>query len=51
MASRSASPSDITIKSEVNKTVEATLKKFGKVDILVNNLGVSVRTPILESTV
>ena len=31
---------DVTVESEVENMVEQTLKKFGKIDVLVNNAGV-----------
>jgi 3-oxoacyl-[acyl-carrier protein] reductase len=30
---------DVTKSADVNKTIEATLKEFGRIDILVNNVG------------
>ncbi|SDV01379.1 NAD(P)-dependent dehydrogenase, short-chain alcohol dehydrogenase family [Microlunatus sagamiharensis] len=41
---------DITVPSEVERVLERTLEKFGKVDILVNNAGTCVHAPALEVT-
>lgn len=41
---------DITVPSEVERILERTLEKFGKVDILVNNAGTCVHAPALEVT-
>jgi NAD(P)-dependent dehydrogenase (short-subunit alcohol dehydrogenase family) len=32
-------PTDVTISAHVNALVEATIKEFGKIDILINNAG------------
>jgi NAD(P)-dependent dehydrogenase (short-subunit alcohol dehydrogenase family) len=32
-------PTDVTISAQVNALVDATLKEFGKIDILINNAG------------
>ncbi|HEV2171708.1 MAG TPA: SDR family NAD(P)-dependent oxidoreductase, partial [Candidatus Binatus sp.] len=32
-------PTDVTVSAQVNALVEATLKEFGKIDILINNAG------------
>ena len=42
---------DVTSSSEVNDTVQAALKEFGKIDILVNNAGTSSPPkPFIEMT-
>jgi 3-oxoacyl-[acyl-carrier protein] reductase len=32
---------DVTKREELNQTIEATVKKFGKIDVLVNNAGIT----------
>ncbi len=39
---------DLSSPEEVSKTVEEVVKEFGKLDIMVNNAGVSEKTPTLE---
>ncbi len=39
---------DIGMKSDVERMVEETLKGFGTIDILMNNAGISVRSPMIE---
>ena len=39
---------DVTNSSDVDKLVNQVLNKFNKIDILVNNVGVMVRKPIME---
>jgi NAD(P)-dependent dehydrogenase (short-subunit alcohol dehydrogenase family) len=41
---------DMTIEKEVNEMVRATLDRFGRIDILANVAGGSVRDPFHEST-
>lgn len=41
---------DMTIEKEVDEMVRATLKRFGRIDILANVAGGSVRDPFPEST-
>ncbi len=41
---------DITDPVQVQSLVDQTIKKFGKVDVLVNNAGVSVVRPFLDVT-
>ncbi len=41
-----AIPTDVQLKSDVDKLVTSTLETFGKVDILVNNAGVAIHNPI-----
>jgi NAD(P)-dependent dehydrogenase (short-subunit alcohol dehydrogenase family) len=41
---------DMTIEKEVNEMVRATLDRFGRIDILANVAGGSVRDPFPEST-
>ncbi|MEE9584607.1 MAG: glucose 1-dehydrogenase [Candidatus Brocadiales bacterium] len=41
---------DVTIPEDVEKVVNQALAKFGKIDILVNNVGTYTGKPIVEST-
>ncbi len=41
---------DITRVSEIDRLVEATLKEFGRVDVLVNNAGINISQNALEVT-
>jgi 3-oxoacyl-[acyl-carrier protein] reductase len=41
-----AIPTDVQVKSDVDKMVSQTFDTFGKVDILVNNAGVAIHDPI-----
>lgn len=41
---------DVTVPEDVDKMVSQALAKFGKIDILVNNVGTYVGKPIEEST-
>jgi NAD(P)-dependent dehydrogenase (short-subunit alcohol dehydrogenase family) len=43
-------PADITVPAEVDTVLAATLERFGKVDVLVNNAGTCVHAPALEVT-
>ena len=39
---------DVCIKEQVNSMVQKVIDKFGRIDILVNDSGVSINMPILE---
>lgn len=41
---------DVSKVSDLQKLIDATVKKFGRVDIMVNNAGVETRTSVLETT-
>jgi len=41
---------DITVPADVDTVLAATLERFGKVDVLVNNAGTCVHAPALEVT-
>ncbi len=43
-------PADITVAAEVDTVLTATLERFGRVDVLVNNAGTCVHTPALDVT-
>lgn len=43
-----ACPTDITDAAAVEALTEATVQRFGRVDILVNNSGIVATTPLLE---
>ncbi len=40
---------DVTRESDVKKVIKSTIKKFGKVDVLVNNAGVGIRKYLWET--
>jgi len=42
---------DVTIPSEVDEVVKQTMDLFGRIDILVNNVGVTLVRPLQEMTV
>jgi len=41
---------DVSNSEDVKRLVEATVSKFGRIDVLVNNAGIVFRKKILEST-
>ncbi len=41
-------PLDLAREGEIERLVKTTLKKFGRIDVLVNNAGTTVRKPFLE---
>jgi NAD(P)-dependent dehydrogenase (short-subunit alcohol dehydrogenase family) len=43
-------PADITVPAEVEAVLTATLQRFGRVDVLVNNAGTCVHAPALDVT-
>ncbi|MGI3784662.1 MAG: SDR family NAD(P)-dependent oxidoreductase [Janthinobacterium lividum] len=43
-------PADITVPAEVDTVLAATLERFGRVDVLVNNAGTCVHAPALDVT-
>jgi NAD(P)-dependent dehydrogenase (short-subunit alcohol dehydrogenase family) len=43
-------PADVTAPADVDAAVRATLEQLGRLDILVNNSGVAVVKPLVETT-
>jgi glucose 1-dehydrogenase len=41
---------DVSRVSELQKLIDATVSKFGRIDIMVNNAGVETRTSVLDTT-
>jgi len=41
---------DVSKLSELEKLVDAAVKRFGRLDIMVNNAGIETRTPVLDTT-
>jgi citronellol/citronellal dehydrogenase len=40
---------DVTDEQSVNQMVQATIEKFGRIDVLVNNAGVAFYYPVIET--
>lgn len=45
-----AVPTDVRDEEQVRAMVDMVLKRFGRVDVLVNNAGVAIARPIVETT-
>ena len=45
-----AVPTDLRVSAEVERLVQKTVERFGRIDILVNNAGVNPRGPFLDAT-
>ena len=41
---------DVSVSKDVRELVGATIARFGRVDVLVNNAGIIIRKKLLEST-
>src|SRR5690348_17501359 len=41
---------DVSKVTEIQKIIDAAVRQFGRVDIMVNNAGVETRTGILDTT-
>lgn len=41
---------DVTNKEQINQAITTALKHFGKIDVVVNNVGVNTNKPLEEST-
>ncbi len=40
---------DVSIESDCQHFIEAALKRYGKIDILINNAGISMRAEVMET--
>jgi 2-deoxy-D-gluconate 3-dehydrogenase len=43
-----AVPTDVTDERAVGRLVDATVERFGRLDILINNAGINIRKPVHE---
>lgn len=49
-ASVAAIPADVTRQDQVDNLIEQTVRQFGRLDVLVNNVGRSTRGALLDTT-
>src|SRR5688572_24937266 len=45
-----AIPADVTRQEDVDRLIRATIDRFGRLDVLVNNVGRSMRGEVLATT-
>ncbi|HZG56200.1 glucose 1-dehydrogenase [Paenibacillus sp.] len=43
-------PADVTRRPDLERAVRQAIDRFGKIDVLVNNAGMNIRTPALDVT-
>ncbi|MGG0716775.1 glucose 1-dehydrogenase [Robertmurraya massiliosenegalensis] len=43
-------PTDVTSRDEINKSLELITEKWGRVDVLINNAGMNIRSKALDVT-
>lgn len=43
-------PADITVRVGTKKIIAAAIRKFGRIDIFINNAGVGIHKPLVETT-
>lgn len=41
---------DITVREEIQRVVETAKDKFGRIDVLVNNAGMNIRSSLMDAT-
>jgi short-subunit dehydrogenase len=39
---------DVSVEEDCRRLIEETVRKFGKIDILINNAGISMRAPFMD---
>ena len=39
---------DVSVEEDCRRLIEGTVRRFGKIDILINNAGISMRAPFLD---
>lgn len=39
---------DVSVEEDCRRLIEETIRRFGKIDILINNAGISMRAPFLD---
>ena len=43
-------PADVTVRKQMKKIISSATRKFGRIDIFVNNAGVGIHKPLVETT-